>query len=432
MIQQANQLIKRSKGNIKPLDQLFRGFVHSAFDRIPANLKIIEQFAGGSTHELGTGDVQSVMIEIKVNSLNFYRRAVLGGNIGAAESYIDGEWDSPHLTQLVEQLSRHKNAVDKIDGPFAWASKIGASLAHQFRHNDIKNARANIMAHYDVGNAMYEQFLDHTLMYSSAIYPSDEATLEEAQQNKLKVICDKLQLKPNDHVIEIGTGWGGFAIFAATHYGCHITTTTISEAQYAEATKRVNAAGLQDKITLLKEDYRNLKGSFDKLVSIEMIEAVGHEYLPVFFSKCSRLLKPGGAMLIQAITYRDQDYSDYLKSADFIQKHIFPGGCLLSSSDLLQRYQNHTDMSVNQLEEFGLHYARTLKDWGERFEAASDTLSTLGYDERFKRLWRYYFKYCEGGFLSRRIGVVQILSSKPEAVLDFALHGQINAEMHPV
>lgn len=271
------------------------------------------------------------------------------------------------------------------------------------------------MAHYDLGNEMYETFLDPTMMYSSAIYGDDQMSLEDASLHKLQRICEQLELTKDDHLVEIGTGWGGFAIYAAKNYGCHVTTTTISDAQFEEAKKRVEAAGLDDKITLLKEDYRNLTGQYDKLVSIEMIEAVGDKYHPVFFAKCNELLKDGGRMVLQAITIKDQNYDAYVHSVDFIQRHVFPGGCLLSNKRMVDLIAQETQMVVTALSDFGLHYAKTLHHWRERFMQAKVEIEGLGYDERFRRLWEFYLCYCEGGFLARSISVVHLTAEKPVA-----------------
>jgi cyclopropane-fatty-acyl-phospholipid synthase len=250
-------------------------------------------------------------------------------------------------------------------------------------------------------------------MYSAAIYPDANATLAEAQENKLRSICDKLQLTPSDHLIEIGTGWGGLAIFAAKHYGCKVTTTTISDEQYAYAQDWVAKEQLEDKITLLKKDYRLLEGKFDKLVSIEMIEAVGKAYLPNFFEKCSSLLKPQGLMVLQAITIDDRRYDSYSNSVDFIQKHIFPGGFLPSQLAINQFLKKNTDMNIRDLHDIGLDYAKTLRDWHTAFNENKQALEADGYDERFARMWQYYLNYCEGGFLERAISTVQLVLSKP-------------------
>jgi cyclopropane-fatty-acyl-phospholipid synthase len=251
------------------------------------------------------------------------------------------------------------------------------------------------------------------MMYSSAMYPKKTSSLEEASLHKLETICKKLDLQPSDKVIEIGSGWCGFAIYAAAKYGCHVTTVTISEAQYQEGKKRIEEAGLSDRITLLKQDYRDLTGSYDKLVSIEMIEAVGHRYHPQFFSKCNELLKDNGIMLIQAITMKDQGYEQYIKTVDFIQRHIFPGGCLPSNNRMLQLVSSETDMVVRQLDDFGFDYARTLREWRNRFNQSFSGLRNKGYDDTFKRLWNFYLCYCEGGFLERAISVVHLVATRP-------------------
>lgn len=353
-------------------------------------------------------------VSIIIHDISVYRQLLFGGSIALADSYINGQWDTDDLTGLIRLAARNIKVLDKLEGRFAGINKAIERTKHRLRSNDKLTAKSNILAHYDLGNAMYEQFLDPSMMYSSAVYPEPNSNLAEAQQHKLKLICEQLALTAQDQVVEIGTGWGGFAIYAASHYGCHVTTTTISDAQFDEAKRRIHEAGLDDKITLLKKDYRELEGQFDKLVSIEMIEAVGHEYLPQFFSKCNELLKPTGRMVLQAITFNDQGYEEYLDSVDFIQTHIFPGGCLLSNQEIIHRFTEQTDMVVKQLIDYGYDYARTLRDWREAFFAHQDAIKALGYDEAFMRLWRFYFCYCEGGFLERSIGVVQVMAVKPD------------------
>jgi cyclopropane-fatty-acyl-phospholipid synthase len=256
------------------------------------------------------------------------------------------------------------------------------------------------------------------MLYSSAVYPTKEATLEEAQQYKLKRICEQVELQENDSVIEIGTGWGAFAIYAATHYDCHVTTTTISDEQHDYVASKIVELGLESKITLLKLDYRLLKGKYDKLVSIEMIEAVGHEYLPSFFTQCGELLKDDGAMLIQAITIGDQRYKHYLKNSDFIQQYIFPGGCLPSLNEMSEQIKNNTDMVIHTVNDIGAHYARTLADWRSRFIKSWPDLDRSKFDERFYRLWLFYFAYCEGAFRARATSTVHLMARKPRFVSD--------------
>ena len=358
----------------------------------------------------------SLHVTLTIHDISVYRQLLFGGSIALADSYINGEWDTDDLTGLIRLAARNIAVLNKLENRFAGISKAFEKANHQLRSNDQSGSKSNILAHYDLGNDMYQRFLDETMMYSSAVYKNPEATLSEAQQHKLALICQRLQLTADDQVIEIGTGWGGFAIYAASHYGCHVTTTTISDAQFDEAQARIDAAGLSDKITLLKEDYRNLSGQYDKLVSIEMIEAVGYEYLPTFFAKCNDLLKPTGLMVLQAITFNDQNYQDYVDSVDFIQTHIFPGGCLLSNQELNNQFTQQTDMVIKQLHDYGFDYAHTLRDWRIAFMSQREEIKALGYDEAFIRLWEFYFCYCEGGFLERTIGVVQLTAVKPDNI----------------
>ncbi|WP_201585671.1 SAM-dependent methyltransferase [Psychrobacter jeotgali] len=378
----------------------------------------------------------SLHVTLTLHDSRVYRRLLLGGSIALADSYIEGQWDTDDLTGLIRLAARNLAVLNKLENRFAGISKAFEKANHQLRSNDAVGSKSNILAHYDLGNEMYQRFLDESMMYSSAVYPAADSSLSEAQQHKLELICQRLQLSADDKIIEIGTGWGGFAIYAAPHYGCHVTTTTISDAQFKEAERRVKAAGLSNKITLLKQDYRKLTGQYDKLVSIEMIEAVGHEYLPTFFAKCNSLLKPTGLMVLQAITFNDQNYKSYLESVDFIQTHIFPGGCLLSNQELTIQFTEQTDMVIKQLHDYGFDYAYTLRDWRAAFMAQHEQIKALGYDEAFIRLWEFYFCYCEGGFLERTIGVVQVTAVKPDNIdtLHFsdlpAAHG-VAKELYP-
>jgi len=294
---------------------------------------------------------------------------------------------------------------------------------HFLHRNSLSGSRKNIGAHYDLGNDMFEQFLDPTMMYSSGIFEHQAMTMEQASIAKLDRICQKLQLDENDHLLEIGTGWGGFAIYAAKNYGCKVTTTTISQQQFDYAEQRIKDEGLEDRITLLCEDYRNLSGQYDKLVSIEMIEAVGHAYYKNYFQHCSNLLKPEGMMLLQSITIADQRYQAASKEVDFIQRYIFPGGSLPSVNVIAKNVSDHTDMRFYHLEDIGAHYATTLANWRERFFSNIETIHKLGYSETFVRMWDFYLCYCEGGFRENSIGTIQLLLTKPlcrrEPVLNF-------------
>lgn len=359
------------------------------------------------------GRDQSLVAHITVHSFRFYRQAVFGGSIGAGEAYIDRLWDVDDLTVLSRIMAANMEVLDRMERGLGWFLQVLGIIRHTINHNSRKGAKRNILAHYDLGNEMYRAFLDPTMMYSSAIYPSLTSSLEDASYHKLETICRKLDLRQGDRVLEIGSGWGGFALHAARQYGCHVTTTTISDAQFEETRQRIAAAGLGDRITLLQTDYRDLQGSYDKLVSIEMIEAVGRKYLPTFFRKCGELLTENGTMLLQAITIRDQKYDQYGRSVDFIQRHIFPGGHVPSVNRMLQLISEKTDMAVRHLEDFGLDYARTLRDWRVRFIKAFPGLREYGYDERFRRLWEFYLCYCEGGFLERSISVVHLVATRP-------------------
>ncbi len=403
---------------------IFRALTHMQF----GSLTIIEAFDEQSsyTRRFGSQSTETksssavgrhpLQVTLTIHDRTVYRQLLLGGSIALADSYINGEWETDDLTGLIRLAARNLAVLNKLENRFAGVSKAFEKAKHQLRSNDKSGAKSNILAHYDLGNDMYQRFLDDTMMYSSAVYRTPDVSLSEAQQHKLALICQRLQLTAEDQVIEIGTGWGGFAIYAATHYGCHVTTTTISDAQYDEAQRRVEAAGLSDKVMLLKQDYRELTGHYDKLVSIEMIEAVGHEYLPTFFAKCNSLLKPTGLMVLQAITFNDQNYQEYVNSVDFIQTHIFPGGCLLSNQELNTQFTEQTDMVIKQLHDYGFDYAHTLRDWRAAFMAQRENIVALGYDDAFIRLWDFYFCYCEGGFLERTIGVVQLTAVKPNNI----------------
>lgn len=321
---------------------------------------------------------------------------------------MDGWWDSPDLTSLMKLMALNLNALDGLENQSSWVTKLLYKLSHWSNRNTQENSRKNIHAHYDLGNDLYRVFLDERMLYSSAIYRSDSESLEQAQINKMDRLCQQLQLKPSDEVIEIGTGWGAMAIYMAETYGCRVTTTTISDEQYDYAKQQIAERGLTERIQLLKKDYRDLTGQFDKLVSIEMIEAVGKQYLPSYIKVCQSLLKPGGLMAIQAITIADQRYEYYSNNVDFIQKYIFPGGFLPSVTSLAQATTQYSDLVIRDLFDIGMDYAKTLQEWHRRFNHAEEQVKRLGYDERFIRMWRYYLSYCEGGFLARSISTVHM------------------------
>lgn len=350
---------------------------------------------------------------INVNHRRMYRRFLLSGDIGAGESYIDGDWNTPDLVSVIRVFAQNLDAMDAMSKRYGWLTWPLQKAAFLARRNSKRNAKQNILSHYDLGNELYTRFLDPAMQYSSAVYPTPETSLEDAQQHKMQRLCDMLDIQPGDQIMEIGTGWGGLAMYMAQHYDCHVTTTTISDAQLAYAKDKVERLGLSDRVTLLNKDYRDLDGQYDKLISVEMIEAVGKSYLPSFFKQCSRLLKPSGRMVLQAITIADQRMQRYNRDVDFIQQHVFPGGYLPSNELLCSLTRKHTDMVIRQVDDIGLDYARTLADWRQHFQARGHELNTLGYDERFARFWNYYLCYCEGGFTERRVSAVQLAATKP-------------------
>ena len=368
---------------------------------------------GHTRHVFGRVDPQRPLrVSVTVHSLGFYP-ALLRGSIGLAESYMARWWDCADLVGLTQIAALNVRVLDRVRAACAVVLVPLQRWARWLRKNTIGRARRQIAAHYDLGNDLFSLFLDPTMMYSCAIFETPHATLEDASLTKLRRVCEKLDLGPGDHVLEIGTGWGGFAVFAAEHYGCRVTTTTISEEQHAYALARVREAGLTDRITVLAEDYRSLGGRYDKLVSIEMIEAVGWQAFGTYFRRCSELLKPDGAMLLQAITIDDRAYSVEKAGRSFINTYIFPGGCLPSLEVISRSVARCTDLRQVHLEDITPHYAETLRHWRENFLAAAPRLAELGYDERFRRLWELYLAYCEGGFRERRIQDVQIMLAKP-------------------
>ena len=379
--------------------------------------EIVLEYAGKS-ERFGDLETNELMGHVQALSPRFFRTLVTGGALGAAESYLDGEWVSDDLTDLFRVLLRNEKVLQSFRSPLTMLSRVMNRVRHFRNRNSRDGSRRNIHEHYDLGNSFFSLFLDPTMMYSSALFPSEQASLEDASLEKVDRVCRTLQLSAEDHVLEIGTGWGTFAIHAAGRYGCRVTTTTISEEQFRMATQRVQEAGLSDRITLLKKDYRDLEGQYDKLVSVEMIEAVGQEYLPEYFATCDRLLKENGAMMIQAITMPEQRYERYRNSVDFIQKYIFPGGFLPSVSVMQDCIATRTSMRMIELMDFGMHYARTLRLWNERFHERLDDVKALGFDDRFIRMWRYYLCYCEAAFLERAIGVCQVIWAKPGCVFE--------------
>ena len=414
-----NNLSKQMpKTPVRWIDKICRPLLFSRLQKIEiGHVKIVdqlgEQLFGKAEH---SGELS---VEIKVEDPRFYSDIAFGGTMAAGEAYMQGYWSCNNLTGLVRIMLRNRQVMDQVEGGFSLFKAPILRFIHWLNRNSQAGSRRNIEAHYDLGNEMFELFLDPTMMYSCAYYPDSQTDLNEASTAKLQRICEKLQLSESDHVVEIGTGWGGFAIYAATHYGCKVTTTTISKQQYEIARQRVIAAGLEDKVTLLLEDYRDLSGSYDKLVSIEMIEAVGHQYLETYFAKCSALLKPDGIMLIQAITIQDQFYDQAIKSVDFIQRYIFPGGFIPSVTAISNAVKKSTDTRLFQMEDIGPHYASTLRDWRKNFFNNIEQIKGLGYSNQFIAMWEFYLCYCEGGFLERTLGTSHMVFIKPDNRIDW-------------
>ncbi len=352
--------------------------------------------------------------EILVNNSSFYTEILLGGSIGASEAYIHKSWTSNDVTKVIQLMACNQSTMDSMEGPFRFIAAPFLRVLHVLNRNTLYGSKKNIARHYDLSNKFFTLFLDSSMMYSSAIYPNKTSTIETAAEYKLGIICKKLDLKKGHRVIEIGSGWGGFAIYAAKNYGCHITTTTISNEQYKYVREKIKHLKLEKNIKVIFKDYRELTGKYDKLVSIEMIEAVGHKFYDSYFQKVSELLNQNGDALIQAITIRDQRYKQALRSVDFIQKYIFPGSCIPSINAIQNAVTGSGDMVINDVRDIGHHYAKTLMDWRKKFSRNSKDITKLGFDEDFLRMWKFYFCYCEGGFLEKSISALHIHIAKPD------------------
>jgi cyclopropane-fatty-acyl-phospholipid synthase len=404
-------------GTVKPsmLDGLARQTVLRQLEQLECGCVILTD--GADEFVFGEGASSELSAHIHVVDPRFYSEIAFGGSIGGGEAYMHGYWNCDDLVSLVRILLQNREVLDGMEGGAARFTEPLQKLFHWVNRNSHEGARRNISAHYDLGNDFFALWLDETMMYSSAIFEHGEMTLHEAQLARMKHVCERLQLQPGDHLVEIGTGWGGLALYAAQNYGCRVTTTTISREQFEKARERVAEAGLQERITLLFEDFRNLDGQFDKLVSIEMVEAIDHDLFDTYFRKCSDLLKPDGAMLIQAITMADQRYEAYRKSIDFIQRYIFPGSGLPSSALMTGSVARVSDMRLLGLEDIGLHYATTLQRWRDNFFDRIEDVRQQGFSDTFIRMWEYYLCYCEGAFMERAISDVQMLFAKPESRL---------------
>lgn len=388
--------------------RLARAAVLALLERIrTGRLTIVE---GSRRTDLGPGGAPAATVEVRSPAV---WPVLLRGSRGLAESYADGLWETPDLAAVIRVAARNVGVADAVRRRLAPVREPYTRARNLWRRNTPRRSRADIAAHYDLGNDLFELMLDPTMMYSCAVWPRRGATLEEAQTAKLERICAKLDLRPEHHVVEIGTGWGGFAVHAAGRYGCRVTTTTISAEQHAYAAARVRAAGLEDRVTVLREDYRDLRGRYDRLASIEMIEAVGWKDFGTFFACCSDLLAPDGLMVLQAIVADDRAYAVEKASRTFIRTYIFPNGCLPSPEIIARCVARRTDLRAIHAEDLTPHYVETLRSWRANVERSVARLAELGYDERFRRLWRLYLAYCEAGFAERRIGLVQAVLGKP-------------------
>lgn len=394
----------------KQRHRLARRAVFQRLERLEEGCIVIADGA----EERSFGDAgSSLRATVTVKDARFYTEVAFGGPVGGGEAYFYGYWQTDSLTAVVRILARNRAVLEDMDSGSARLARPLRRLFHWLNSNTRRGSRRNILAHYDLGNEFFELWLDDRMQYSSAIFAQPDMSLDAAQELKLDRLCRKLDLKAGDHLLEIGTGWGGLAIHAASRYGCRVTTTTISDAQYDYAAERIRAAGLEDRVTLLKKDYRELTGRFDKLVSVEMLEAVGHRFHDTYFRKCGELLKPDGLMVLQSITIADQRFKAARNSVDFIQRYIFPGGCLPSLTVIADRMTKATDLRITHVEDIGLHYATTLRRWHDRMFSRLDEVFAQGYSKEFVRMWQYYLCYCEGGFLERVIGNVQLIATKP-------------------
>ncbi|MBL0921028.1 MAG: class I SAM-dependent methyltransferase [Phycisphaerales bacterium] len=391
------------------LDGAGRRVVRSALERLShGGVRLVDE-RGRTAFEPRAAAAATV----RVVDPSFYAAVAFGGGVGVAESYMAGAWTTDDLPALIETITVNLAAMEALEGPLARLFAPVSFAAYRLDRNTRAGSRRNIVAHYDLGNDFFGLFLDPTMTYSCGIFENGADTLEAAQLEKIDRACRKLRLRKSDHLLEIGTGWGALAIHAATRYGCRVTTTTISEEQSRFAAERIRRAGLTGRVTALQTDYRDVRGEFDKIVSIEMLEAVGAENLGGYFAACSRLLKADGAALIQSIVIRDQRFRAASRRQDFLKKYIFPGSCLPSVAAILDAVSRRTDLRLWHMEDIGPHYATTLRLWRDAFLSRIDDVRAMGFDERFIRMWEYYLAYCEGAFRARHVGDVQALLTKP-------------------
>ncbi|CAN5347781.1 cyclopropane-fatty-acyl-phospholipid synthase family protein [soil metagenome] len=394
---------------------LYETLLFKVFDKLPLGSLELELSDGQVVYFGGGSEVKA---RIRVINNDFFSKCVWYGDIGFAESYMDGDWHTDNIGDIIKWfiINLNYNPILTGKGIRKYAinfMRLANKLYHSTRKNTIEGSRKNISEHYDLGNDFYKLFLDKTMTYSSAIFESPDQSLEDAQTEKYDRLCREIDLKADDHLLEIGSGWGGFALHAAKNYGCRITTITISEEQFKFAKARFEREGLQNKIDIRMQDYRTLEGTFDKVVSIEMLEAVGHEYLPVYFKKVDELLKPNGTIALQVITSGEKRYGEFRKDVDFIQKHIFPGSQTPSISAIQDAINKVSNLNLFNAKDIGLHYAKTLKLWSDSFNQQLDEVKKLGMDDRFIRKWNYYLHYCESAFKLRHVTVMQLVYTRP-------------------
>ena len=391
------------------LHRLARALVFNQLNKIKiGHIVIIE---GNNKFSFGKKD--KLNVTVTVHDPRFYGALAFGGSIGVSEAFMQKFWSASDLTKLIRIMAINQNTMDQLEGLFNIFLKPILKCLHYLNQNSVKGSEINISKHYDLGNDFFSLFLDSTMMYSSAVFKNPHDSLYKGSIHKLETICQGLELTSQDHIIEIGSGWGGFAIYAAQQYGCKVTTTTISKEQYKYVRQKIKDLKLSHKITVLFSDYRHLKGQYDKLVSIEMLEAVGYQYYNTYFKVCSNLLKPQGLAVIQTITIADQRYEKAKRSVDFIQRYIFPGSCIPSITALQNSVTQSSDLKIYSIHDIGAHYARTLALWREGFFKRLKDIKALGFDDAFIRMWHFYFSYCEGGFQEKVISDIHLKLVKP-------------------
>jgi len=391
------------------LHRLARALVFNQLNKIKiGHIVIIE---GDNKFSFGKKD--KLNVTVTVHDPRFYGALAFGGSIGVSEAFMQKFWSASDLTKLIRIMAINQNTMDQLEGLFNIFIKPILKCLHYLNQNSVKGSEINISKHYDLGNEFFSLFLDSTMMYSSAVFKNPQDSLYKGSIHKLETICQSLELTSQDHIVEIGSGWGGFAIYAAQHYGCKVTTTTISKEQYKYVRQKIKDLKLSHKITVLLSDYRHLKGQYDKLVSIEMLEAVGYQYYETYFKVCANLLKPQGLAFIQTITIADQRYEKAKRSVDFIQRYIFPGSCIPSITALQNSMTQSSDLRIYSIHDIGIHYARTLALWREAFFKRLKDIKVLGFDDAFIRMWYFYFSYCEGGFQEKVISDIHLKLVKP-------------------